>query len=100
MSFSPNSVLLSQEQVEREAQRAELTRLKELEAEDRLLAAVQKLRDRITKYSCPTDSSGGDRPSGHLLAPLKQAVHEGVDMGRPAGIQPGVQAGATLSGVH
>jgi len=67
---------LSQEQEERDAQRAELTRLKELEAEDRLLAAVQKLRDRITKYTCPTDSSGGDRPPGHLLAPLKRFMRE------------------------
>ena len=67
---------LSQEQVERDAQRVEYTRMKELEAEDRLLATVRKLRDRITTYTCPTDGSGGDRPSGHLLAPLKRFMRE------------------------
>ena len=66
----------AEHQAEKDQQRADYTKLKELEAEDRLLLSLRKIRDRITTYTCPTDNPSGDRPSGHLLVPLKKFMRE------------------------
>jgi len=68
---------LSQGQEERDAQRLEHAKLKELEAEDRLLSALRKLRERITIYTCPLDGvASGEKSAGHMLAPLKLMMRE------------------------
>eukprot|EP00854_Cymbomonas_tetramitiformis_P002723 gene2723-biopygen2661 len=56
--------------------RMEQARLKGLEAEDRLLNTLRKLRERITTYTCPLDKTTGEKPSGHLLQPLKLLMRE------------------------
>ncbi|KAK3246410.1 hypothetical protein CYMTET_44053 [Cymbomonas tetramitiformis] len=56
--------------------RLEQTRLKKLEAEDRLLSTLRKLRERITTYTCPLDQTTGEKSSGHLLQPLKLLMRE------------------------
>ncbi|KAK3269843.1 hypothetical protein CYMTET_21740 [Cymbomonas tetramitiformis] len=56
--------------------RLKQTRLKGLEAEDRLLNTLRKLRERITTYTCPLDQTTGEKSSGHLLQPLKLLMRE------------------------
>ncbi|KAK3289030.1 hypothetical protein CYMTET_3518, partial [Cymbomonas tetramitiformis] len=56
--------------------RLEQTQLKKLEAEDRLLSTLRKLRERITTYTCPLDQAAGEKTSGHLLQPLKLLMRE------------------------
>ncbi|KAK3256514.1 hypothetical protein CYMTET_34354 [Cymbomonas tetramitiformis] len=50
--------------------RMEQTRLKGLEAEDRLLNSLRKLRERITTYTCPIDQTAGEKSSAGWEAEL------------------------------
>jgi len=57
-------------------QRTEHAKLKELEMEDRLLSSLRKIRERITIYTCPLDGATGEKPTGHMLQPLKLLMRE------------------------
>ncbi|KAK3241959.1 hypothetical protein CYMTET_48319 [Cymbomonas tetramitiformis] len=57
-------------------ERFDHAKLKELEAEDRLLSSLRKLRDRITIYTCPLDNSSEGKSPGHMLQPLKLLMRE------------------------
>ena len=58
------------------AERSEHAKLKELEMEDRLLSSLRKIRERITTYTCPLDGATGEKPTGHMLQPLKLLMRE------------------------